>query len=200
MRRFAALLLTAVAAALCACAPAATVEAAITPTIGIADVTPTPSPSPSPAGETPALAEVLLYLPDDAGEGLITKTVEAEDSPAGLLAALVSAGALPDVDYGRYITCSISEQTLLFDGVETSGLFVYLDLSDAFGQAVKQSGDDGERLILQSLANTFITRYSADGFILSIEGTDLQTLNKRYNRPISFDELVQTDAAASAEP
>ena len=109
-----------------------------------------------------------------------------------MLSALVAAGALPDVDYGPHVTMSVTDETLTFDGVETSGAFVHLDVSDAFASAVKQSDAAHERLILQSLANTMITRYQADGLILSIAGTDLETLRERYNRPIGFDELAQT--------
>ena len=178
-----------------ACAPSPANDA--TPTVGILDVTPTPSPSPTQAvtpspAVTPALIDVVLYLPDETGEGLVATPAQAEDSPQGLIAALVSAGALPNVNYGRNITCTVAEETLEFDEVETSGVFVHLDLADAFAQAVKQAGASAERLMLQSLANTLITRYSADGLILSIEGTDLETLSGKYNRPIGFDELAQT--------
>ena len=134
----------------------------------------------------------MLYVPDESGAGLVATPAKAEDSPEGLLSALVAAGALPDVDYGQHITLTVAEETLTFDGEETSGTFVHLDVSDAFASAVKQSDTTRERLMLQSLANTMITRYNADGLILSIAGTDLETLRERYNRPIGFDELAQT--------
>ena len=178
-----------------ACAPIVADDA--TPTIGILDVTPTPSPSPTPEATpvptvTPTLIDVVLFLPDETGVGLVATPAQAEDSPQGLIAALVAAGALPNVDYGRNITCTVAEETLEFDGVETSGVFVHLDLADAFAQAVKQAGANAERLMLQSLTNTLISQYSADGLILSIEGTELETLSGKYNRPIGFDELAQT--------
>ena len=192
MRRIAILTFALVGAlAFLACAPAFVAEE--TPSRSAVASTPSPSPEPSASPTaTPVLIDVVLYLPDETGAGLIATPAKAEDSPEGLLSALVAAGALPDVDYGQHITLTVAEETLTFDGEETSGTFVHLDVSDAFASAVKQSDTTRERLMLQSLANTMITRYQADGLILSIAGTDLETLRERYNRPIGFDELAQT--------
>lgn len=192
MRRITYLVFALVGAlALCACAPVPAPAASPAPSADVS--TPSPSPEPSaPPTATPNLIDVVLYLPDASGAGLVATPAKAEDSPEGILAALVAAGALPDVDFGQHITLSIAEETLTFDGVETSGVFVHLDVADAFASAVKQSDAAHERLMLQSLANTLITRYQADGLILSIAGTDLETLRERYNRPIGFDELAQT--------
>ena len=192
MRRIAILAFALVGAlAFLACAPAFVAEE--TPSRSAVASTPSPSPEPSASPTaTPNRIDVVLYVPDESGEGLVATPAKAEDSPEGLLYALVAAGALPDVDFGSHLTLTVAEETLTFDGVETSGTFVHLDVSDAFASAVKQSDATHERLMLQSLANTMITRYQADGLILSIAGTDLETLRERYNRPIGFDELAQT--------
>ena len=179
------------ALALSACAPAPVAEK--TPQPSAVASTPSPSPEPSaPLTATPSLIDVVLYLPDASGAGLVATPAKVEDSPLGLIAALVEAGALPNVDYGQNLTLTVASETLVFDGEETSGVFVHLDVADAFAEAVKQSDVNTERLILQSLANTLITRYQADGLILSIAGTDLETLRARYDHPIRFDELAQT--------
>ena len=192
MRRIAILTFALVGAlAFIACAPAFVAEETPAPSAVASTPSPSPEPSASPTA-TPILIDVVLYLPDESGEGLVATPAKAEDSPEGLLYALVAAGALPDVDFGSHVTLTIAEETLTFDGVETSGTFVHLDVSDAFASAIKQSDATHERLMLQSLANTMITRYNADGLILSIAGTDLETLRERYNRPIGVDELAQT--------
>ncbi len=192
MRRIAILTFVLVGAlAFIACAPAFVAEESPSPSAVANTPSPSLEPSASPTA-TPILINVVLYVPDESGEGLVATPAKAEDSPEGLLYALVAAGALPDVDFGSHVTLTVAEETLTFDGVETSGTFVHLDVSDAFASAVKQSDAAHERLMLQSLANTMITRYQADGLILSIAGTDLETLRERYNRPIGFDELAQT--------
>lgn len=177
-----------------ACAPVSVQPVSETPFVTEA----APSPSATPT-ETPALIDVTLYLPDE-GAGLIATPGQAEDSPWGLLSALVAADALPDVDYGRNITFSVGQEDLAYDGETLSGVFVHLDLSDAFAQAIKASDAAAQRLMLQSLVNTFLARYGANGLLLSIEGTDLQTINGRYNRPIGFDELAQTRQADPVQP
>lgn len=153
---------------------------------------PTASVSPSPASE-PVL--LLLFVPDETGEELTAVDAEGEDSPQGLISALVAAGALPDVDYGNRITCSVADEQLNYEDLTYVGTFVHLDLSDAFAQAVRQAGAGKERLMLQSLVNTFIAHYGADALVLSIEGTDLETVNGRYDRPIAMNELAKTRAS-----
>jgi len=192
MRRAVAVVLALLTAlTLCACAPAPAIVETPAPVAAASTSVPSPVPSESPTA-TPVFIDVVLYLPDETGAGLVATPATAEDSPQGLIAALVAAGALPDVDYGRNTTFSIGEETLVIDGKETSGVFVHLDVSDAFAQAVKQGEAAAERLTLQSLVNTFLQHYKADGLLLSIAGTDLETLHERYNRPITFDELAQT--------
>lgn len=191
MRRIFPFLCAVLAIGLYACAPSTPPDVTAAPTDDI--ITPFPSPlATQTLSISPVLIDVTLYLPEDSGEGLVAVAAQSEDSPQGLITALVAAGALPEVNYGRNITLSVENETLTYDGTEKSGVFVHLDLSDAFAQSIKQSGAAKERLILQSLANTFLTRYGADGFLLSIEGTDLETTTQRYNRPLSFDELAPT--------
>lgn len=194
MRRILPLVCTVLTIGLFGCSPASLSAATATPRT--ADTTPSPSVTATQAlSASPDWIDVTLYLPDDSGKGLVAVSGQAEDSPQGLIASLVAAGALPDVNYGRNIALSVKNETLSYDGAEQTGVFVHLDLADAFAQSLKQSDAAMERLILQSLANTFLMRYSADGFLLSIEGTDLETTNQRYNRPITFDELAPTLSA-----
>lgn len=191
MRRALAFLLVAAVVCLFACAPTPAENEAFVSTASDITSSPLPTPSAAPSASL-ALIDIVLYLPDETGTGLVAIPAQADDSPSGLIAALVSAGALPNVDYGQNITCSVEQEELVYEDLTYIGVFIHLDLSDAFAQAVKQGGTNAERLTLQSLTNTMLTRYGADGLILSIAGTDLETLTKRYNRPIGFDELAQT--------
>jgi len=189
------------AAALFACSPA---EPAAEPNgangMQITDVTPTPTLKGEAAlSATPTLIDVAIYLPNEDKTGLVITLVPAEDSPQGLLSALVAAGALPDVNYGKNITCTVADEELDYGDILYDGVFVHLDLSDAFAQAVRASDASTQLLTLQILANTFITHYEADGLLLSIEGTDLQTLSARYDQPILYDQLVQTQVDTSTE-
>ena len=166
----------------------------------ITDVTPTPAlKGEIAAPATPALIDLAIYLPNEDKTGLVISMVPAEDSPQGLLSALVAAGALPDVDYSKNITCTVADEELDYGDILYDGIFVHLDLSDAFAEAVRASDASTQLLTLQILANTFVTHYEADGLLLSIEGTDLQTLSARYDQPILYDQLVPTQVDISTE-
>ncbi len=182
-----------------ACSPAP--EATAVPPPRITDVTPTPVlPSQPDATATPALVDTAIYLPDETGTSLTISLVPAEDSPRGLLSALVAAGALPDVDYGKNITCTAAQEELDYGGEVYDGVIVHLDLSDAFAAAIREGSATAQRLTLQILVNTFLAHYDADWMLLSIEGTDLQTMYARYDRPIQYDQFVPTQADATTKP
>lgn len=185
--------------AFAACTPARDSTVVIPPRI--TDVTPTPALQAQPvANATPVLIDTAIYLPDETGTSLVISLVPAEDSPRGLIAALVAAGALPDVDYGKNITCTVAKEELNYEDVLYVGVFVHLDLSDAFAEAVRASDASAQRMTLQSLADTFLTHYDADWMLLSIEGADLQTMYARYDRPIQLDQFIPVQLDASTEP
>lgn len=173
---------------LAGCACAGETAVALTPE-DTATVSAELSPEPD---ATPLPIDVSLYLPNADFTGLTAVSAQAEDSPRGLLAALVGAGALPDVNYGTNITFGVDGETVSTEDGEVSGIIVRLDLSDAFAQAVRQSGAQKEALLLQSLVNTFLVRYEADAMILTIEGTVLETPYGKYEAPMTFDEFAST--------
>ena len=99
-------------------------------TPAIIEITPSPAPTDTATPvATPAPVPLLLFVPDETGEGLTAADAQGEDSPQGLIAALVAAGALPDVDYGNPITCTVAEEQLVYEDLTYTGKFVHLDLS-----------------------------------------------------------------------
>lgn len=180
MRRLAIALLTTLL--LAGCSPIAPTPPDGTP-VNLPEATPVPTVTAAPTDSplpTPARIKVTLYVPNTDATGLVTRRADAVDSPRGLINALVEAGALPDVGY-TIIAFSEGDDHIL-----------RLDLPDAFAQVVLQAGSAGESLLLQSLANTFLTRYGADGLILTIGGKVLETGHDVYEDPIRFDALAET--------
>ena len=167
----------------------------------VTDITPTPSLNGEIAvPATPALIDLTIYLPDETGTALVVTTVPAEDSPKGILSALFTAGALPDVDYGQTITCTVADEELDYGDILYDGVYVHLDLPDTFAQAIRASDTTTQKLTLQILANTFLTHYEADGLLLSIAGTDLETVSGRYDQPILLDQFVPVQVDTTAQP
>lgn len=184
---------------LCGCGVLTSAEAVITPEpITFATEAPsptpvaTPSPSPSP---TPVSAVVTLYVPSADFSRLSTVSATAVDSPRGLLNALVDAGALPSVDFGLIVSMTVEDDTVLIGGERTQKRAVRLDLAYAFGQALLSAGSAKEVAYLQCLANTFLDRYEAEAFVLTIEGAVPETGRAKYENAITFDELVKTGGA-----
>ena len=163
------------------------------------------APTPVQIGEiavpaTPALIDLAIYLPNEDKTGLIISMVPAEDSPRGILSALVTAGVLPDVDYGQTVTCTVADEELDYGDILYDGVYVHLDLPDTFAQAIWASDTAAQKLTLQILADTFLTRYDADGLLLSIAGTDLETVSGRYDQPILLDQFVPVLVDTTAQP
>ena len=190
------------AASLVACSPSAREpDQNATNALVITNLTPTPEQNaPYIASVTPALIDLAIYLPDETGTALVIAMVPAEDSPRGILSALVAAGVLPDVDYGQTITCTVADEELDYGDILYDGVYVHLDLPDTFAQAIRASDATAQKLTLQILADTFMTRYDADGLLLSIAGTDLETVSGRYDQPILLDQFVPVQVDTTAQP
>ena len=158
------------------------------PTAAPAD---TPSPSPSPS---PAPVPVTLYLPDADGEHIrAVESTMAEDSPVGILDALVRCEALPDVDYGRNLYFTVGDSFIkIKNKVRVPRVVARLDVSDAFLRALEEMQRQQEERTLQCLANTFITRYDAEVFMLTIEGVKLETYVRDYEKGIVFDQYADS--------
>ena len=154
---------------------------------------PTKAPTPMPSA-TPAPVSAKLYVPDAARNRLvcISGTIE-EDSPLALLDALVSHGALPDVDYGRNLYFTVGDSFVkVKNKVRKPAVVARLDVGGAFLAALDGMTQHGEELALQSLANTFIDYYGAQTCMVTIEGVKLETDVRDYERGVAFDQYVQT--------
>lgn len=171
---------------LCGCNPVlAPNEALPTPT---ATAAPTPVLTDTPAPTAPPVT-VVLYVPSADRTGLVPLEAEMlQDKPRQLIEALVAAGALPNVDYGHNIGFSCGADTVRIRGDKVALTAVRLDVADAFAAAVRAMRPMEARLTLQSLADTFLNHYQAEAFVLTVEGTDLETMYEAYGDGIVWDQ------------
>ena len=201
MKRSLLLVLVLMAAAFQICCTDAVSPAAVSEPMQSAIVTPyssqfqTPSPSNRPnRSSTPSLIPVTLFLPGPDKNSVSQKTVSlASVTPRSLLLALAQAGAIPEADYAKdYAYFEIGEGTAMVDGKKMECRVVRADLPDAFGNGIKAIGEPAyERCVIQSLVDTFLTYYSADAFVLTIEGTRLETHSRvDYEEALLLHQLV----------
>lgn len=115
-----------------------------------------------------AAGRIVIYVPDENFDQLEAHEVEGEATPEGLVAALVTAGALPE-----------GTAVLAFDG-ET------IDLSEAFGEAVSHTGTAGEYLMLGALVNTLLTNLGLTEISVVSEGQIIETGHNVYDEPLAF--------------
>ncbi len=125
----------------------------------------------TPVAELPTV-EVDLYLPNDNADGFnIVSTTLADKRAESIVAALVSAGALPEAV--AVISCEIRG--------EGGEAVLMLDMNAAFGDAMKHTGTTGEYLYLGSLTNTLLGALGVPALELRVEGAILETGHSIYD-------------------
>lgn len=175
-------------------APQASPTPAVTATPSPSPVpTPTPSPVPTPA-PTPRPIPFTAFLPDPYGQRLTrVESVLPEDSPLALIDELVRLGLLPDIDYGRTVYFEVGDSYIKNrGGARLARVVARLDVSDRFSSALSDMSKSAEVLCLQGLANTFLTYYNAESFMLTVNGVKLVTKVRDYESGITFDQYAKT--------
>ena len=66
---------------------------------------------------------------------------------------------------------------------------IFLDVSQAFGDAASTPGTAGETMLLGSLVNTMLTYYNAETLTLTVDGAVLETGHNVYDTPFTRMEL-----------
>ena len=154
---------------------------------------PTPEPTPTPV-PTPVPVALTAFVPDAYGQNLVrVATTIAEDTPLALIDELVRLGTLPDIDYGRTVYFEVSDSYVkIKGGKQAPRVVARLDVSDRFLSALLDLSKREEQLCLQGLANTFITHYNAETFMLTVNGVKLVTNVRDYESGLSFDQYAKT--------
>lgn len=141
------------------------------------------------------LDDVMLYLPDAEAEYLVAKKEKACKTPEGLVQALVERGALPKGTEVNYFVLKDNDQYITLDDEVASmsdNLFAELDLSDAFLEAIQQTGTASESMLMGAVVNTFCENLNLKCIIVSANGGVIETGHCIYDEPQAFyDGLVE---------
>ena len=121
----------------------------------------------------PAPIPVTIYCGSENADGFETiKTTVPELTPHALVDKLIGAGVL-------------TEKTAILSA-EVEGTHIHLDLNAAFGDQVSAMGTAGERMIIGSLVNTFLTAYHAETLSFTVEGQILESGHVIYDFELTF--------------
>lgn len=176
MKRF--LILTSLCVILSGCnpAPADVLQATAAPQEVTVPTERAEVPTTIPIGTaSPVKLSYVLYLPDENAEYFVPVPVETDRIDADtVLAALQEHNALPD--------------TVLINAFGSDGNKLIIDFNQAFGDLVSSTGTSGERMIVGSVVNTFLSAFQAESVYFTVEGEILESGHVIYDFPITFME------------
>ena len=141
-------------------------------------------------------AEATLYLPNDNADGFETVTETVQANPQGLVDALIAHDALPEgVTVNDFRMEDNGTETTEGEGDDASVSYtpgdsqIFLDVSQAFGDAASTTGTAGETMLLGSLVNTMLTYYNAETLTLTVDGAVLETGHNVYDTPFTMMDV-----------
>lgn len=171
--------LAAICLMLTACGSRTSPDATSAPTQTIAapttEATVTATESTEP--ETTARQEVILtvYSPDEDLESFVTSEIPVDEITAETITLkLILAGVLED---GTYV-----------NAMEMADTQLNVDFNAAFRDLILAQGSTGERAVMGSVVNTFLTAYDAQSICITVDGEILESGHVIYDMPLTFYE------------
>ncbi len=135
----------------------------------------TTSHPPSTTATEPSLKTIWIYSPDENLDGFIKIEVcLSEVNEHTILEALIPAVPL-------------NEDVKLLSLTQT-GTELHLDMNEAFKTLLCSMGTTGERMIVGSLVNTFLTAYDAQTVTITAEGEIIESGHVIYDFPLTLFE------------
>ena len=113
-----------------------------------------------------------VYTPDENLIGFIATEVTANRESA--LDELIDAGVL--------------NEDIAVNSVEMDGNLLKLDLNSAFADLINQLGTTGERMVIGSLVNTYLSAYQAETVLITVDGKILESGHVIYDFPMGYFE------------
>ncbi|MDE5597716.1 MAG: GerMN domain-containing protein [Lachnospiraceae bacterium] len=121
--------------------------------------------------------DVMIYYGNGASDNLDMEISTMEQ---------VTADNLIDA-LAKHNIVSIGTKVNSFDEEDNNGVkTLHLDLSKTFHEYLKTMTEEGENIIMCSVAATFLKAYDADEIAITVEGDVLQTDHATYEEPLRF--------------
>lgn len=145
--------------------PTVTVPETTTPTVGTTVPT---VPTTQPQDTT-----FEVYYPDESYVALLHKSIAVEELTAeAVLQELMDLGV---------VNSSVIVRDVFLDGTQLN-----LDLSVDFLEQLRTLGSTGERYVVGSVVNTFLSAYGAETVMITIDGDLMDSGHAVYDAPMEF--------------
>lgn len=118
------------------------------------------------------IARFTLYTPNENADGFIATEVEGEKLTP--MEVLIDAGILTDKVKLNQVKW---EETLLT-----------IDFNSEFRDMVLSQGTAGERMLIGSVVNTFLSAYQMETIMITIDGEILESGHVIYDFPMEYFE------------
>lgn len=131
--------------------------------------------------ETLEQKEVTIYYGNGASEMLSSeKTAMEQVTAEKLIEALL-----------RHNIVSLGTKVNSFEEEDADGVKkLKLDLSKTFREYLKTMTQEGEKIIISSVAATFLEAYGAEEITITVEGKALETEHASYEEPIRLSSEI----------
>lgn len=150
-----------------------------TETTGAPTESPTTAPVVTTVPETTTAPEtsipVTLFLPDENAEHFVT---------AGTVVDALDAQYITD----ELIKAGVLNQAIRVNKAELAGTQLNLDFSSEFLTQLCTYGTAGERMMIGSVVNTFLSVYEAETVFITVDDQIMESGHVIYDFPLSFFE------------
>lgn len=147
---------------------------------GTTQSTPTEAPTAPPVTEAPtevpteaAPQSFTLYYGDENAENFLSEEIQVPEIDEIVVThQLISAGVLPE---------GVAVNSLSLDGTQLN-----IDFNAPFLEHLNTMGTSGERILIGSVVNTFLSAYQAETVMLTVGGETVESGHVVYDFPIEF--------------
>lgn len=154
-------------------APSAPPRPTEAPTAPPADTAATDAPTEEAIDEQ--LQSFTLYYGDDNAEFFLSEEIQVPEINA-------------DVVIEHLIAAGVLKEGTVVNSLTMNGTELVVDFNRTFADLVCSMGTSGERIIVGSTVNTFLSAFHAESFSFTVEGEVLESGHVIYDFPLEYME------------
>ena len=132
-----------------------------------------PTPTTQPTVPDLGPAAFTMYLPNESADGFIESGVNMNQ--------LYHEGILLLLQVKGVVTEGVAAKSCKKDGTQ-----LHLDMNQAFLDLLMTKDAAGEKMLIGSVVNTFLSAYQCESVLLTVNGAAFSSATTTYNAPLTF--------------